>query len=103
MEKSLEFDSDVMRYGPEEDRWVRFLECSSSLQLIDLSAESVQSASLALEGVDHVHRSDRLALRVLAVRHRITNHVLQEHLQLVEFDGELPFFEPTLSTPRVSS
>ena len=70
---------------------------------IDLSAESVQSASLALEGVDHVHRSDRLALRVLAVRHRVTNHVLQEHLQLVEFDGELPFFEPTLSTPRVSS
>ena len=60
------------------------------LQLIDLSAESVQSASLALEGVDHVHRCDRLALRVLAVRHRITNHVLQEHLQF-EFDGELSF------------
>ena len=58
---------------------------------IDLSAESVQSASLALEGVDHVHRSDRLALRVLAVRHSVTNHVLQEHLQFVECCRELSF------------
>ena len=82
-----------MRCGPEEDRWVRFLV---QLQLvvfspIDLSAESIQSASLTLEGVDDIHRSDRLALRVFAVRHRVTNHVLQEHLKLVEFDGESPF------------
>ena len=45
-----------------------------------LSAESVEGASLALEGVDDVHGGDGLALRVLAVRDGVADDVLQEHL-----------------------
>lgn len=46
-----------------------------------LSAETVQSAALSLQGVHHVQRSHRLAASVLSVRHRVADHVLQEHLQ----------------------
>ena len=33
----------------------------------DLSPETIQRPSLALKGIDHIERSDRLALRVLGV------------------------------------
>ena len=46
-----------------------------------LTAEAVQGASLALEGVHDVHGSDGLAASVLGVGHGITDHVLEEHLQ----------------------
>jgi len=60
--------------GPEKDRFVvDRVEC--------LTAEAVQSTSLTLESVDDVHRSHRLALGVLSVRHSVTDHVLQEHFE----------------------
>ena len=46
-----------------------------------LTAEAVESASLALERVDHVHGGDSFALGVLGVGDRVPDHVLQEHLQ----------------------
>lgn len=45
------------------------------------AAEAVQSASLALERVHHVHGGDGLALGVLGVGDGVANHVLQEDLQ----------------------
>ena len=44
-----------------------------------LTAEVVQGAALAFEGVDHVHGGHRLPLRVLGVGDGVTDHVLQEH------------------------
>ena len=49
----------------------------------ELSAESVEGAALTLERVDDVHGSHRLSLGVLAVRHGITNDVLEEDLGCV--------------------
>ena len=46
-----------------------------------LTAKSVQSTSLSLEGVDNVHGSDGLSLGVLSVGDCITDDILQEHLQ----------------------
>ena len=46
-----------------------------------LAAETVQSAALALEGVDDVHGGDGLALGVLSVGYRVADHVLEEHLE----------------------
>ena len=50
-------------------------------QVERLAAETVQSAALALEGVDDVHGGDGLALGVLGVGDGIADHVLEEHLQ----------------------
>ena len=36
---------------------------------------------MALERVDDIHGGDRLASSVLGVRHRITDDVLEEHLE----------------------
>ena len=46
-----------------------------------LSSEAVESAALALEGVDDVHGGDRLSLGVLAVRDGVPDDVLEEHLE----------------------
>ena len=43
---------------------------------VGLTAESVQSAALSLEGVDDVHGGDRLSLGVLRVGDGVTNDVL---------------------------
>ena len=50
-------------------------------QSLNLSAESVQGASLALERVDDVHRRDGLPARVLRVGDGITDDVLEENLE----------------------
>lgn len=50
------------------------------LRLLHLTAKAVQSASLALQGVDYVHGGYGLALGVLGVSDSITNDVFQEHL-----------------------
>ena len=47
----------------------------------DLTAESVQGASLTLQGVHDVHGGHGLPLGVLGVGDGITDDVLQEHLQ----------------------
>ena len=47
----------------------------------NLAAEAVQGAALALERVDDVHGRHGLAARVLGVGDRITDHVLEEHLE----------------------
>ena len=46
-----------------------------------LAAEAVERAALALERVHDVERRDRLAARVLRVRHRIADDVLEEDLE----------------------
>ena len=46
-----------------------------------LAAEPVEGASLALERVDDVHGSDGLPAGVLGVGDRVTDHVLEEHLE----------------------
>ena len=50
-------------------------------ELDNLTAESVEGTSLALEGVDNVHGGDGLPLGVLGVGHGITDDVLKENLQ----------------------
>lgn len=47
----------------------------------DLTAETVQSTSLAFQSIDDVHGGDGLALGVLGVGDGITDDVLQEDLQ----------------------
>jgi hypothetical protein len=46
----------------------------------NLNAKSVQAATLALQSVDHVHRSNGLALAVLCVRNGVANHLVQKVL-----------------------
>ena len=46
-----------------------------------LTSESVQGASLPLEGVDNVHGGHSLPLGVLGVGDGIPDHVLEEHLE----------------------
>lgn len=46
-----------------------------------LTAETVQGAALAFKSVDHVHSGDGLPLGVLGVCDRVTDHVLEEHLE----------------------
>merc|ERR1712185_648081 len=46
-----------------------------------LAAEAVERAALALERVHDVHRRDGLAARVLRVRDRVADDVLEEHLE----------------------
>jgi len=46
-----------------------------------LTAEAVQGLALALERVHHVHGGHGLAASVLGVGHRVTDHVLEEHLE----------------------
>ena len=47
----------------------------------NLSAESVESSSLALEGVDYVQSGDGFALGVLGVGHGVADDVLKENLK----------------------
>jgi len=46
-----------------------------------LAAEAVQSATLAFEGIDHVHRCHGLPLRVLGVSDGVSDHVLEEYFE----------------------
>ena len=46
-----------------------------------LTAETVESAALSLEGVDNIHGCDSLSLGVLGVGNGITNDVFQENLE----------------------
>ena len=48
---------------------------------LELTAESVQGTSLALEGVDDVHGSDGLPLGVLSVGDSVPDDVLEEYLE----------------------
>ncbi len=57
------------------------LQIRALRRMISLSAEAVEGASLALEGVDDIKGSDGLSAGVLGVGDRIADHVLEEHLQ----------------------
>ena len=46
-----------------------------------LTSESVQGASLPLEGIDHIHGGDSLPLGVLGVGDGITDDILEENLE----------------------
>ena len=46
-----------------------------------LTSESIQGASLPLEGIDHIHGGDSLPLGVFGVGDSIPDHILQEDLQ----------------------
>ena len=49
--------------------------------LNSLAAEAVKRLALALKRVHHVHGGHGLAARVLGVRHRVADHVLEENLE----------------------
>ncbi|KAK7368211.1 hypothetical protein VNO80_10235 [Phaseolus coccineus] len=44
-------------------------------------AESIEAPSMRLQGVNGIHGRHSLSPTVLRVRHRITNHVLQQNLE----------------------
>ena len=46
-----------------------------------LTSESIQGASLPLEGIDHVHGGDGLPLGVFGVGDGVPDDVLKEHLE----------------------
>ncbi|KAG6509885.1 hypothetical protein ZIOFF_027892 [Zingiber officinale] len=46
-----------------------------------LASKPVEGPPLALEGVDHVHGSDRLAASVLSVGHGVSDDILEEDLE----------------------
>ena len=46
-----------------------------------LTSESVQGASLPLEGIDHIHGGDGLPLGVFGVGDSVPDDVLEEHLE----------------------
>ena len=52
-----------------------------------LTSESVQGASLPLEGIDHIHGGDGLPLGVLGVGDGVSDDVLQEHLHNDQSDS----------------
>ena len=51
-----------------------------AMSAICLTSESVQGASLALQGIDHVHGSHGLPLGMLSVGDSVADDILQEHL-----------------------
>ncbi|TNN58803.1 DNA polymerase epsilon subunit 3 [Liparis tanakae] len=59
----------------------RTQQLSQPLVHQSLPPESVEGASLPLEGIHHIHGGHRLPLGVLGVGDGVTDHVLQEHLQ----------------------
>ena len=44
------------------------------------TSEAIESPSLALESVDHIHGGNGLPLGVLSVGDRVSDHILQEDL-----------------------
>ncbi|XBH76203.1 hypothetical protein VPH35_102885 [Triticum aestivum] len=67
-----------------DDRWLASESGGGRWVLLDrrgLAAESVEGASLALEGVDDVHGGDGLAAGVLGVGDGVADDVLQEDLE----------------------
>ncbi len=48
---------------------------------IGLTSESVQGASLSLQGVHDIHSGDGLPLGVLGVGDGVTDNILEEHLE----------------------
>jgi hypothetical protein len=69
-----------------------------------LATETVESASLPLEGVDHIHGSHSLPASMLGIGDRITNDVLKEHLEhstglLVDQAGDTLHPTTTSQTP----
>ena len=57
------------------------MDLFASCRVLDLASKTVESASLSLEGVDNIQRSDGLSASVLSVGDSITDDVLEEHLQ----------------------
>ena len=47
----------------------------------NLTAKTMEGASLALQSVDNIHGSDSLSLGVLGVGYGVTDHVLQKYLE----------------------
>ena len=62
--------------------WVEDLSRETMVYLgRNLTAEAVQSATLAFQGIDDIHGGDSLALGVLSVGDGITDDVLKEDLE----------------------
>ena len=68
--------------GPEKDLlfWLSSKKMYPT-ELDNLTAESVEGASLALEGVDHIHGGHGLPLGVLGVGDGIPDDVLKEDFE----------------------
>ena len=63
--------------GLKKDRLLVLVE----IQTESLPSESVQSASLPLQSVDHIHGGDGLPLGVFGVGDSVPDDVLEEHLE----------------------
>ena len=50
-------------------------------QSVRLTAKAVQSATLSLQSVHHIHGCHSLSLGVLGVCHSITDHILEENFE----------------------
>ena len=48
---------------------------------VRLTAKAVQSATLSLQSVHHIHGCHSLSLGVLGVCHSITDHILEENFE----------------------
>ena len=47
----------------------------------DLTAKTIEGATLALQGVDNIHGGDSLSFGVLGVGDGVTDHVFQKHFE----------------------
>ena len=68
-----QYQTKIIKFLPPTSNCSRRAAC--------LTTETVQGASLALESVDDVQRSNSLALGVLSVCNSVTNDTLKEGLQ----------------------
>ena len=67
----------VLFGGPEKGRLGRWVEDGQ----MSLTSESVQGASLPLEGIDNIHGGDGLPLGVFGVGDGIPDDILKENLE----------------------
>ena len=55
-------------------------ECGSG-SYWNLASETIEGTALAFESIDHVHGCYRLTLGMLRVGYRVSDDILEEHLE----------------------
>ena len=72
-----------------QQRYTVFCKCGGSQKsqfevlgfLEDLTAKTIEGASLAFQSVDNIHGGNRLSFGVLGVGDGVTDHVFQKHFE----------------------
>ena len=57
------------------------LSCPLPTPRTALTSVAIEDSPLSLEGVDNVHRGDRFPARMLTIRHRVAESVLEKDFQ----------------------